>query len=69
MIISRKAYKRAIKDAVFQAEAKMREEQWHRKFEEEMYRKTADLEERIVKLEYANGLRKGCDEVTNERLK
>ena len=54
MIISRKAYKRAIKDAVFQAEAKMREEQWHRKFEEEMYRKTADLEERIVKLEYAN---------------
>ena len=69
MIISRKAYKRAIKDAVFQAEAKMREEQWHRKFEEEMYRKTADLEERIVKLEYANGLRKGCDEVMNERLK
>ncbi len=69
MIISRKAYKRAIKDAVFQAEAKMREEQWHRNFEDEMYRKTADLEERIVKLEYANGLRKGSDEVMNERLK
>lgn len=69
MIISRKAYNRAIKDAVFQAEAKMREVQWQRKFEEEMYRKTADLEERLAKLEYANGLRKGSDEVMNERLK
>ena len=69
MIISRKAYKRAIREAVLQAESKMREVQWQRKFEEEMYRKTNNLEERIVKLEYATGLRKGSDEVMNERLK